>query len=115
MGLGPLEMLSIGAPPLGGGPGTIGPTQRRTARTPALVPTASSSPTPGASGGSSAQAKLINNLQEQVYFLELELKYLRETGSGGARAMLDKSTDSPAQQQQARSRRPRRPATPQSQ
>lgn len=78
-----LQLVS-GPPPVGGGPGTLGPQQRRTVRATALVPSAAS-PVKGAhqlsagyGGDHNVQAKLVQNLQQQVFFLELELKYLRE-------------------------------------
>jgi hypothetical protein len=74
--------LMIGPPPVGGSPGTLGPQQRRTVRGNALVSSAAS-PVKGATnlasgGDNNVQAKLVQNLQQQVFFLELELKYLRE-------------------------------------
>src|SRR6056297_3007376 len=79
-----LQLIS-GPPPVGGSPGTLGPQQRRTVRTSALVPSAASSPVKGAhklaagyGSDNNVQAKLVQNLQQQVFFLELELKYLRE-------------------------------------
>eukprot|EP00967_Tisochrysis_lutea_P108687 scaffold168504_cov33-Tisochrysis_lutea.AAC.1 len=79
-----LVVATSGAPPLGGGPGTTVGGARRTIKAAALLPNASSSPAnvhkmPAAyAGDNNVQAKLVHNLQQQVFFLELELKYLRE-------------------------------------
>ena len=70
--------------PLGGGPGALGPQQRRALS----AAGASSSAYPAKPGkpvsGESLEKEYIYNLQQQVYFLELELKYKAEQGGKGA-------------------------------
>ena len=70
--------------PLGGGTGALGPQQRRAL--PAAAASSSAYPEkPGkAASGESLEKEYIYNLQQQVYFLELELKYNREQGGKGA-------------------------------
>ena len=70
--------------PLGGGTGALGPQQRRAL--PAAAASSSAYPEkPGKPAPSeSLEKEYIYNLQQQVYFLELELKYSREQGGKGA-------------------------------
>ena len=68
--------------PLGGGTGALGPQQRRAA---AAASSSAYPEKPGkAASGESLEKEYIYNLQQQVYFLELELKYNREQGGKGA-------------------------------
>ena len=62
-------------PPAGGGPGTLpSPPERRS--------WASDNRKPSAPDGS-IERKYIDNLQQQVYYLELELKHMRASGGAG--------------------------------
>jgi len=110
--LGPLLVTSAGYPPPGGGPGTVGPQRGRTIREPALVPSSSSPMKPGTAktaafaASGDVQTKLVNNLQQQVFFLELELKYLREHGGAApAGAKSAPAHADPAAKEQARGSR----------
>ncbi|KAL1525312.1 hypothetical protein AB1Y20_020173 [Prymnesium parvum] len=68
-------------PPSGGGTGLLGPMQKRT-----LYPGDSLKPSPG-DDTRTLERKYIENLQQQVYYLELELKQLRASGGTAAGAL----------------------------
>eukprot|EP00965_Chrysotila_dentata_P101970 3365704-Pleurochrysis_carterae.AAC.2 len=91
-------LKTVGLPSPGGGPGTLGPAQRRTlkgtslrASSPSRIQ-AATKPQPAAYD-SNVQEEKIRNLQQQVFFLEQKLRALQDYHSSAERAQATKPRD----------------------